>query len=385
MTSTHFRWLLPAFLLVFTTLTARAQSTEEGASSAQKFLDQTHVGGYGEITLGDPNGSEKARLDIPRFVIYLDHYFSDKWAFKSETEIEHVKLSGEGGGEVALEQAFLDYHANNNIGWRGGLLLIPMGIINQTHEPNTFYSVERPVFDQEIIPTTWREIGTGIYGDLAEGIKYQLYISEGLKGEGIGEEGLEEAKQEGSAGAATSEEFAGSDASHPVVSAKLEFIPLAGLRVGASAYFQPQAFDTVPEGSSGSFLMAMLDVRYENGPFHLRGEGGMFTVNEEAAMFNGVPKQATGGYVEAAFNIMPWLSTAASEILPFVRYESFEVKPSVETMEDGKEEEEAESFITGGVAYKPLDNLIFKIDYRWSNSEELPEKGKFSLGAGFSF
>src|SRR4051812_38738686 len=128
MTSTHFRWLLPAFLLVFTTLTARAQSTEEGASSAQKFLDQTHVGGYGEITLGDPNGSEKARLDIPRFVIYLDHYFSDKWAFKSETEIEHVKLSGEGGGEVALEQAFLDYHANNNIGWRGGLLLIPMGI-----------------------------------------------------------------------------------------------------------------------------------------------------------------------------------------------------------------------------------------------------------------
>src|SRR5438045_742177 len=98
----------------------RAQSSEDSTvpTNAPTFLDKTHVGGYGEITYTLPDEG-RPRLDMPRFVIYLDHYFNDKWSFKSELEIEHVKLERGEGGEVALEQAFLDYHASNSIAWRG--------------------------------------------------------------------------------------------------------------------------------------------------------------------------------------------------------------------------------------------------------------------------
>src|ERR1051325_9664521 len=220
-------------LLSLLSFAAKAQSTEDSTTPATgaSFLDKTHVGGYGEFTYTRPEEGTP-RLDIQRFVIHLDHYCNDKWAFKSETEIEHVKLERGEGGEVSIEQAFPDYHYSNKFAWRGGLVLIPMGIINQTHEPNTFYSVERPTFDEVVVPTTWRELGMGIYGDLFEGVKYQFYVTEGLRAKSITAEGLDEGKQEGSAGDMTSDEIAGSDASHPAASLKIDVYPYAGLRIG---------------------------------------------------------------------------------------------------------------------------------------------------------
>ena len=369
-----------------------AQSMEDSASasrpsSLQAFLDQTHVGGYGEITYKNSQGDAVPRFNIPRFVIYLDHYFNDKWAFKSETEIEDVRVERGEGGEIGLEQAFLDYHANTHINWRGGLLLIPMGIINQTHEPNTFYSVERPLFDQEVIPTTWREIGTGIYGDITDGIKYQLLLTEGLKGEGLSMETTDGAKQEGSAGEASSDEVAGSDASHPAITAKLDFLPLAGLRIGAALYYQQNAFDTLPAGSSGTFFMFVLDARYEHGPLHIRAEGGEFDVAPGGSGYYSTPSNALGGYGEIAYNVLPLFSQSESELLPFVRYESFTFTgPDVSTDANAAAGPSvAHTSITAGVAFKPLDNIILKADYRITKVEGMPDYKQFSLGGGFAF
>jgi hypothetical protein len=356
-----------------------AQSTEESsAGSLAKLLEQTHVGGYGEITFGDPNGSAKARLDVQRFVIYLDHYFSPSWAFKSETEIEHVKIEGGEGGEVALEQAFLDWHASSALGWRVGLLLIPMGIINQTHEPNTFYSVERPMVDEQIIPSTWREIGTGFYGQLTEGLKYQAYVTEGLRGEGISVEGMHDAKQEGS-----SAEGEGSDASHPAVSAKLEYAPLAGLTIGASTYLQPSAFASAPDGISGMLLGLSGDASYQVGALRLRGEIASWKVGDadtiSHATGEAIPGSLMGAYGEAGFNVLSLITPdATSELIPFFRYETISITPHDLAAT-------SQNFMTFGVAYKPLDNVILKVDYRTSNSDVVSEKGKLNLGAGYAF
>jgi len=92
---------------------------------------------------------------VHRLVIFIGHKFNDKLSFFSEIELEHVK-------EIYVEQAFLEYKLTSWMNLRGGLVLIPMGIVNEYHEPPTFNGVERPNLDKYIVPTTWREIGLGL-------------------------------------------------------------------------------------------------------------------------------------------------------------------------------------------------------------------------------
>ncbi|MDP4199177.1 MAG: hypothetical protein Q8922_05400 [Bacteroidota bacterium] len=390
------------FVLPFALIASSAfgQSSEDSSrpapSNLQTFLDQTHLGGYGEMTYKRPSVGDVPRLNLPRIVLYIDHDFSDRWVFKSEFEVENVKLERAAGGELGFEQAFLDYHANQHIGWRGGLILIPMGIINQTHEPNTFYSVERPLFDQQVIPTTWREIGTGIYGDITEGVKYQLYLTEGLQAADITMGGLDGGKQEGSAGDATSDLVAGSDASHPALSMKLDYLPLAGLRVGLAGYVQPNAFaemqpiDT-PMAVSRTLGMAILDARYEHGPLHVRGEVGF--VHLVDSVVNPGPKYFSGGYFEAAYNVLSLWPNHEAELLPFVRYEHMTAYRRAtgstlilegDNLVAGAGDIVTSSFVAG-IAFKPLDAIIFKIDYRITSIDGKADYKQFSLGGGFAF
>ncbi|MFI5201647.1 MAG: hypothetical protein ACHQNE_04625 [Candidatus Kapaibacterium sp.] len=387
---------------IFFSAGLRAQSTEDttappasSPSTLQTFLNQTHIGGYGEITYKDPNYGDVPRLNIPRMVTFIEHDFNAQWEFKSELELEDVKLERGAGGEIEYEQAFLDYHANPHIGLRAGLQLIPIGIINQTHEPTTYYSVERPQFDQSVIVTEWEEIGAQFYGEIAQGVEYQLMLSEGLKAEGLSMTTIDGAKQSGSAGDITTDAIAGSDASHPAISGRLDFLPIAGLRLGASAYYQPIAFDTLPAGASGTFLMAMLDARFEHGPLRLSGEGGFFTVSNDAVNFyqsnpnyQPIPQKAVGGWVEAAYNVMPFFSSARSELLPFVLYESFTFTghPVASFFLFGENTLSiAHNSVTAGMAFKPLDNIIFKADYRMTTVDGEADYKQFSLGGGFNF
>ena len=123
--------------------------------------ERTTVGGYGEVHYTNPTGPKTPPVvTLARFVVYLAHSFDDRLAFRSELEVEDAKIEGgQAGGEVALEQAYLDYRLADWITLRAGLVLPPVGIINETHEPPTFNGVARPGFDHDVIPTTWREIG----------------------------------------------------------------------------------------------------------------------------------------------------------------------------------------------------------------------------------
>ena len=114
------------------------------------------IGGYGQVDYNQPEG-KNGKLDVHRFIIFLGYKFSDRVQFVTEIEFEHVK-------ELFVEQAFLSYSVSDNFNIRGGLMLVPMGIVNEYHEPTTFNGVERPNVDKSIVPSTWREIGIGISG-----------------------------------------------------------------------------------------------------------------------------------------------------------------------------------------------------------------------------
>jgi hypothetical protein len=345
----------------------------------------TFVGGYGEMKYQHFDNGDLPRLDISRFVIYLDHSFNNRWMFKSETEIEHVKIEGGAGGEIGIEQAYLDYRAENWLGWRGGLVVLPIGIMNQNHEPTTFYSVERPLFDQVVIPSTWAEIGTGIYGDASKTIRYQLYLTEGLKTQSITMAGLDPAKQEGSAGAETSDLIAGSDASHPALSGKISFQPMMGLEFGASGYVQrgyTQEF-------SRAFALGDLDAQYQRGPLRIRAEGAFINTGD-ASDFSSVPLKIGGGYGEIAYDLFSLFSEKKSELDAFVRYEQYAFQQREQAEIEGvllplPTEWSLHRAITGGFAYKPLNELILKADYRWTNTDVGLERSEFGIGAGYVF
>ncbi len=142
------------------------------------------IGGYGEIWFTNiPNQRPNTEVDLYRFIVYLGYAFTEKLKFNSEIEIEHAKIEGgEEGGEVAIEFAFVDYRFNKLLGIRGGMVLVPLGITNEYHEPPTYMSVRQPYLEKSLFPFTWRENGVGAYGE-TDLLEYRVYLINGMKAE----------------------------------------------------------------------------------------------------------------------------------------------------------------------------------------------------------
>ena len=123
----------------------------------------TKLGGYGELHVNmlenQLTGEESNILDLHRFVLFLQHDFTDRLRFNAELEIEHALSGGDAPGEVELEQAYIEYDWAQRHSLKAGVFLVPVGILNETHEPPTFYGVERNPVEKNIIPTTWGEGG----------------------------------------------------------------------------------------------------------------------------------------------------------------------------------------------------------------------------------
>ncbi len=331
------------------------------SSSAQ---EATTIGGYGEIHYTNRSGGNTpAEIDLRRFVVYLAHTFDDRISFRSELEIEDAKVEGgEAGGEVAVEQAFLDYRVSDRLTLRTGLVLPPVGIINETHEPPTFNGVDRPAFEQDVIPTTWRELGVGILGTLpiGEGLSYRLYVVNGLTASGFSDaEGIREGRQEGK-----NASFA-----NPSLTGRLDWVR-PGLRVGGSFWYGgTTAGDTLLGSGTFTAPVALLsaDARYDRGPLSLRAVVATISVSDadtiNALYGTAVGNRIAGGYVEAAYNVLPLLAPRSKQRLhAFVRHERYDTQADVPTGTT-QDRQFARRVTTLGLTYKPLWNVAFKGDY----------------------
>jgi hypothetical protein len=201
------------------------------ASKVYKVPQGVSLGGYGEVLYENFAGSREDdlpsgatdRLDALRAVLYVGYKFNDKILFNSEVEFEHG--STEDGGSVSLEFAYLDYQVSPALGFRAGLLLSPMGFINELHEPPTFLGARRPETERQIIPSTWRESGIGIFGDAGQ-VSYRAYLVNGFDATGFGAGGLRDGRQNGAEAAAVNFGAVG----------RVDFAPVLGLTVGTAAY-----------------------------------------------------------------------------------------------------------------------------------------------------
>lgn len=362
--------ILTAIVMVFGLATASAQAQESSTS----------VGGYGELHYNEPEGSAKGQLDFHRFVVYLNHEFNDWIGFYSETEIEHT-VAGEGysGSYISLEQAFLEFRTWKQLGFRAGILLAPVGIINLVHEPPTFHGVERPRFHSSILPTTWREPGAGVFGHLADNLNYQVYLMSSFEAAGLsGSSGLRGGRQKGHF--ATTADMA--------LTGRLEYMPLLGLNLGAS-FFNGGTTGGNEELGDGTVTVLAGDVRYGIGNLALRGEAAMISIADaekiNAVFDKDVADKLNGWYLEAAYNVLPHLASDTEQQLHlFGRYEKLNTHAEVTgfTASDAYDRTD----ITVGLTYKPINNVAVKIDYQlFDDARDTDARGQLNAGIGYVF
>lgn len=396
------------FLTLFiTSITSSfAQSTDDNTNtfqnSAEKLLNtegQLLIGGYGEVHYNQPISSKtmnNGTLDVHRMVLLCGYNFSPKTQFISEIEYEHVS-------EVYIEQAFLQHKLNDFINLRAGLLLIPMGIINEYHEPTTFNGVERPLVDNKISPTTWREIGLGFSGNIIEAsVKYQAYVVNGFngyngKGALNGKNGLRSGRQKG----------AESYISSPNFTAKIEYYGFRNLNIGLSGYFgktQSNLYNGIDKNNDAAIAkadssvtgvsMVGLDARYNLGGLQIRGQF-YYTAISNTQQYNIFTAQngkqndlgsaMMGYYIEAGYNVLRFNSESKTELIPFVRFENYNTHFATEGLVQ-KNKSYNNDAITTGITYKLAKGAVVKADMQFVKSEAADEFSKvFNAGIGVMF
>lgn len=382
-----------AALLTVTLMTAQTGTLKDSTqvkfadlqqNSAERILSGNinsgvTVGGYGEITYNQPE-TGNGELDVQRLVLLFGYKFNDRVQFITEIEFEHVK-------EVFVEQAFLQYSFNDKISARGGLMLVPMGSINEYHEPTTFHSVERPSIEKSIVPTTWREIGAGVYGRFDDiSLKYQAYIFNGfasVNGDKYlgGSNGLRNGRQKG----------AESTFNTPTFSGKVDYYGIQGLRIGLAGYFgrsQPDEDDEDLEGADVGIAMVGFDARYRFGRFAARGEVISTSISDSEAYNNlygsDLGSKMYGWNLEASYNLLP--SEKKMELWGFMRYESYDTNSKMDGGVDRNLSYDRNEW-TFGLSFLVANGAVLKADYQIKNNAvaEVEPDNQLNVGIGVSF
>lgn len=372
-----------SLFLLFLTSSVHAQDQYNSATTQLNNLNSINkgisIGGYAEITYNNLEGSSTpAEIDVQRLVMLFAYKFDDRTSFVTEIEYEHVK-------EVYVEQAFINYSVADGTNLRGGLMLIPMGIINEYHEPTTYNGVERPSLDSKIVPTTWREMGIGVSGRINNAsIRYQAYLMNGFLSYGEshklrGLDGLRKGRQKGAESVGTDVNFAG----------RIEYYGLPKLKLGVS-YYTGNTQTTTPEISNTQIGLSMfgLDYRYVNGRLSSRGQLISASLSDTEAYNlagNTDLGSAMGGYyAEGAYNLLPLDSRQKLDI--FLRYENFNTHQKTAgnlIANDAFHRNET----TFGLSYHLANGAVFKADYQSKGTavEGSDAVGQFNLGLGVFF
>jgi hypothetical protein len=342
------------------------------------------ISGYMDFHFNKPTDGSPPILDFHRFVLLFTHRFSDRVRFVSELELEHGVVEGlEEGGELELEQAYLDFLVTPALNLRAGMLLVPVGLINERHEPPVFHGVERPFVDTVIVPTTWFDVGAGIHGNLPRGFRYRTYVMAPLDATAFSaEEGLRGAAQHGSEAQVRDVAYTG----------RLEYVGVRGLQAGISFWRGDTSFN-VPRIHTHVGLYE-LDARLSVGRLETRGQhahvfiGGAGALNDALGRLIGIDpniaEQLRGSYLEASYRFLP--ATAPHDAAVFVRYENFDTQYRMPQGSIKLPQFDRDAWVVGATYWVDPDVAI-KMDYSHvrSGSSVVPAPSSFNVGLGWWF
>jgi hypothetical protein len=350
------------------------------------------IGGYGEVIyrnffsrLQDGSRSTAAdTADLQRAVVYVGYKFNDRFLFNSELEIEHAVTASDKGGETEMEFAYADYLWKPQANLRAGLVLIPAGLLNEYHEPTVFLGVSRNSVESVIIPTTWREIGVGLYGE-AGSWRYRAYLTNGLDASRFTAEGLDEGRGEGSN--ARAEDLAWSG--------RLDFTGVPGLLAGGSVFTGDSGQGLRDAGGrriGGRVTLYEGHVDWRWRGLQLRALGVRSRVGDAAAINRalglageeGIGKAQSGDYVEAGYDLLSLRPGSRQRLIPFARFERYDTQSEVPAGFERNPANDAH-VLTFGFNYYPIDQLVVKANVLRVRNEARTGQNEFQLGLGYVF
>jgi hypothetical protein len=354
------------------------------AATYRRASEGVSFAGYGEMLLENFKSENESgtgaapttRLDFLRAILYAGYRFNDRFLFNSEIEVEH-------SNEISVEFAYVDYLASDNLTLRAGMLLLPLGLVNEFHEPTVFIGAKRPETEQRILPTTWRENGAGVLGS-AGMVNFRAYVTNGLRGAAFTSAGLRGGRQKGGNALAANLAFSG----------RVDVTPVPGIFGGVGLYTGGSGQEQVVV--SGDRLDLGTTVVEVHGQAQIRGfdirallaQASVDDAGPASRVLNlavGAPiaERMQGGYVQAGYNVLSQFSTPIA-LTPYVRYEHVDTQHRIpagfvrDRSRDGM-------FKTVGVELKPIPNVVVKTDYQWITNEAGTGRNQFNVNLGYAF
>jgi len=374
--SENVRWC--AFAFACLTLIAACSVARADKDDPEPGKLQFH--GYGEVHYNNPKidamspgaGNE---LDFHRFVLGWEYEFTENLRVEAELDYEHAAQ------ELELEEAFLEYDLLPALALRVGTLLMPVGPLNEFHEPPLIYSVERPYVERYIIPTTWQENGAGLAGQARDGrVSYRAYVTAGLDATKITSVGgLHDVSSKGSESKA--DDLAGVG--------RLEVAPARGLALAGSGYYGG-ADQRTPGLGQVTITILSTDVRLRRAGFDLRGAFDRIHVDgaDRVSAFVGetIGEVMQGWYAEASYDVLrrDRRESGGRSLVFFGRREQFDTNeraPAAFPRDPAADRK----VTTAGIAYYPIDKVAFKADVEhWKDGTDA-KLNRVNLGAAFMF
>lgn len=397
-----------------------------GLQDARLRAGRTILGGYGQINAaalsvgpgpaGEMLATPAYQASLRRLVLFVSHTFAEDFRVYSEIEWEHAIACRTCVGTVEIEQAFVEWSllraprlegGRDLLALRGGLVLVPIGIMNQWHEPPVFHGVERPRLEEgAIIPSTWRELGAGVVGEPLPGLRYEAYLSTSLDPTRLRDSGLAAARTHGGLVPAQTLQL----------SARAELEPFLGFLVGVSgiagdlggSFLGARPFFDVNSDPLPLFLplyAASGDARLRKGgvearvlvtSFFLPLSGDLMQARraDGSALFpvdkggtGAVPTRMLGASLELAVDVLrPFAVALATEqqLLPFLRLELYDGQSAVP---DGFEPDPFYDVkeLTLGLSYRPIQQVVVKADVQVRNRRLGFDEAQANVGLGFMF
>lgn len=382
-----------------------ADQSEHGFGPAASKIYRTDrgisIGGYGEIFYQHAEEEEKEVIAVPstkeegeeeeeeeggdqfdlrRAVLYFGYKWNDRILFNSEIEYEHA------GEEVSVEFAYLDFLWRPQANFRAGLVLLPVGFLNELHEPTVFLGANRPDVERLILPTTWKENGFGLFGE-AGPLTYRTYVVNGLDAEGFSDEGLRGGRQGGSEAHAEDLAWVG----------RLDYTGLPGFLVGGSVYTgkSGQDLETTGGGEIGvgtTLVEGHLEWRWRG--FEFRALGVRADLDDVAELNRfldlegdeSIGERLKGYYLQLGYDLLAGRGNSGDgrALIPYARWETYNTQDEVPAGFLANPANDVES-LTLGIAYKPIEQLIFKADYQNVDNEAGTGTDRFNLLLGYVF
>jgi hypothetical protein len=374
-----------------------------GPAASKVYLSNKglSIGGYGELLMGQVVEDGNNTVDTQRVVLYFGYKFTDRIIFNSEIEFEHASTEDNVQGDegsVSVEFALLDFLLIQELNLRGGLLLAPFGIINEVHEPTTFFGVFRPLTERFIIPTTWRENGLGIFGDFnlnrAGSLSYKAYVMNSFNARGFTASSNRGIRTNGTESLFNDVAFV----------SRVEYDPLPYLTIAGSIFLgntgQNATIDN-PESQfngqkvKGFFQMYEGDIQLQYMGFEGRGLF-VYTTLDDAARINAlngftgdesVGEEQWGYYIEGGYNVLSLVNTTSQYfqyLTPFVRWDQFDTQAKVPSGFERNPANDRKD-ITIGLNYKPIPQVVVKAEYQWLDNEADDSTNQFNFGLGYVF